>query len=69
MDKTEMLRLSAKQLSKSERGRAALENLQRLYIDGGCGLDQSNKEAAWHLFEAMMHNPWDWPEELTNKRP
>src|SRR6266516_3673341 len=34
MSKTESLRLAAKQLSKSERGRAALANLQRLFIDG-----------------------------------
>lgn len=67
--RTETLRLAAKQLSKSERGRAALANLQRLFIDGGSGLDQWNKEAACDLFEAMIHTPWDWPAELTARRP
>lgn len=69
MNRTETLRLAAKQLSKSERGRATLANLQRLFIDGGSGLDQWNKEAAYDLFEAMIHNPWDWPAELTARRP
>jgi hypothetical protein len=66
MDKTEMLRLAAKQLRRSERGRAALANLQRLFIDGGSGLDLTNQKAASELFAAMIFNPWDWPAELTN---
>lgn len=69
MNRTQTLREAAKQLRKSERGRAALANLQRLFIDGGSGLDYWNKEAACDLFEAMIHNPGDWPAELTSKRP
>jgi len=65
MTRTDALRQAAEQLKKSERGRAALANMQRLFIDGARGLDPWNKEALFDLFFAMMHNPWDWPAELT----
>lgn len=69
LEHTDQLRKAAQRLQKSERGKAALRNLQRLFIDGGSGLDQWNQDAANALFQAMLHTPWDWPAELAANRP
>ena len=65
--KTQMLRVHAEQLRRSERGAAALENLCAFFREGGLGLDCRNQEAVAALIHAAFNNPWDLPAELTAK--